>query len=152
MAQRYPQVDPHLAGADGDGQSRSLLAVERHETAKVEGRQQVAVDDQQILVEVAQHPDRAGGAEWARLAQPLHLQAGDRTAGGEVGLDQMAQVADRDHGPLEAVPAQLAQQDLDDGDFADGDERLGEGQREGGQALATSAGQEDRPHASAHTP
>ena len=142
---RDPEVDGGLAIGHGDGGRGLLRDVLAEKGAVVDRREDVAVH----------HEERFGGTiderEPARRAQRppfANVIDGDvpALAVSEVGFNKVREVAGADRHPVEALPSQLADDDLEDWVLPDGDERFGEHGRVGLQPGSFAAGKDDGSH------
>ena len=107
------EVDLHLAGVGGDRRRRASGLVELVHGAVVQGREDVAVDDQHRLGGTLQQGQAARGSQRRFLAAVVDPGAEFPAVAAE-GLDQLGQVAGDDRDVAEAEPGELAEHDLDD--------------------------------------
>ena len=80
-------------------------------TAVVDGRQEVAVHDEERLVEVLDQVERAGRPQWLDLDDVLDPQT-EALAIAEERLDQLRHVSECQNDTLESLARKLLQDDL----------------------------------------
>ena len=140
------EVDLDLASVDRNRRVGLLLAMVGQQAAEAQGRQQIAVHDQERFGEaVAQQRERTGGAE--RLV--LMAIADMHTVLTPVADDrhqQLGEVTGRQHDLPKALRGQLAQQDFQHRLLAERHERFREHRRQRLEPGTASAGKQRHHH------
>jgi hypothetical protein len=139
------QVDVHVAGVHGDGGDAAAGLVEGDQVGHPQVGQHVAVAHQEGLVEIIHQRQRSGRAERAVFHRIVDRDA-ELLARSEEGLDQAAQVPDRDDHLVNVAGFHLADEDLQNGHTADGHQRLGEDMGVRGQTSAFAPCKDDGFH------
>jgi hypothetical protein len=122
--------------------------VVRDERAEVEPGEQVAVADEEGLVEALDAGEGARGARGLHVAhEAVAREVAQLGVALHVGHDELGEVVDGQGDLGDAVADERADEDLQHGAVADGDERLGERHGERGEAAATTAREDHGLHA-----
>ena len=120
--------------------------MERDQVAEVEGGEHVAVAHDEALVEpLGGEADRAGGTERVVLHRVAQHEVAE-AALGEVRLERVGQVAERQHDLVDAVARQPRELALEERLVGDRQQRLGRGVGERAQPRALAADEDDRLH------
>jgi hypothetical protein len=138
-------VDAHRALRHRDRAERLLLPVEREQLAVVERRQHVAVHHQEVVVEVGDRAQRAGGALRLVLEHVVDAHAPARAVA-DHRREQARHVAERDDDAVTTGCAQLREHDFEDRLVAERQQGLRHRDRQRREPRAPAAGQDHRHH------